>query len=113
MKVAKQNKHKTKKYITLSEGIDFRRISDLMSMAGYRMNHATARNCLIKSMRNLLHKTVLRVGIKPTDELIDRLMTNGNVHESMCEVLYSVYTDCLKENSDIFGEEKKNGNRTI
>lgn len=84
-------KTKNKKYITLSNGVDFRRISEMMSDAGYRMNHATARNCLLKAMRSFLMKTTVKVGVRPTDELLDSLMHNNSVHDAMCDVLYSVH----------------------
>ena len=41
------------KYVTLEEGTDFRKIAQIMTEAGYQMNHATARNVLMTSLTNL------------------------------------------------------------
>ena len=44
-----------KKYVTINEnGMDFRKMSKIMSDAGYKMNHATTRNILILGIETLI-----------------------------------------------------------
>ncbi len=87
-----------KKYITIKNGIDFRKIAKIMSKNNYKMNHATARNQLISAMNNLLEKTAEHMGLKINREKLADLIKDQNVHDSLTDVLYIAYRDYLLEN---------------
>lgn len=87
-----------KKYITVKNGTDFRKIAKIMTKHNYKMNHATARNQLISAMNTLLEKTAENMGVKINRERLEDLIKDQNVHDSLTDVLYIAYRDYLKEN---------------
>lgn len=87
-----------KKYITVKNGTDFRKIAKIMTKHNYKMNHATARNQLIAAMNTLLEKTAENMGIKINRDRLEDLIKDQNVHDSLTDVLYIAYRDYLKEN---------------
>ncbi len=86
-----------KKYITLDEGADFRKIAHIMSQAGFPMNHATARNQLMLAMENLLIDVSRQIGVKIEKKHIDDMLHNQDVHNSLADVLQLAYTELKKE----------------
>lgn len=79
------------KYITLDEGIDFRKIAKIMTDAGYTMNHATARNVLFVSLKNLFTNISNELGIKLTEEKIEEMLKSQQLHDALSDVLHRVH----------------------
>lgn len=88
------------KYITLEDGCDFRRIAQLMSEAGWEMNHATARNVLMSATSKLVKSVAGEVGAKLTEEELYSILKNQITHDSLQEILYQAYKE-LKEEEKI------------
>lgn len=88
-----------KEYITLDEGIDFRKIADIMTRAGYKMNHATARNQLMSSLQKLLTNIVKQTEVKPDREKIEEMMNSQEIHNALADVLHRAYKEIEKEKS--------------
>ncbi len=78
-------------YITLEGGIDFRRIAKIMSDAGHQMNHATARNVLIFALRSLLEHTAEQFNVKITEEKMEEMLRNQQLHDALSDVLVESY----------------------
>ena len=86
-----------KEYITLDEGIDFRAIADNMTRAGYKMNHATARNQLMSALQKLLTNIVKQTEIKPDREKIEEMMNSQEIHSALADILHRAYMQMEKE----------------
>lgn len=78
----------TKKYITIEEGMDFRRIAKVMSDKNYKMNHATARNQLLCAVEELLVNASEELGLNLSSEQVKDLAKSQDVHEALQDVLY-------------------------
>lgn len=78
-------------YITLEEGADFRRIAQLMTQAGYQMNHATARNVLMTSLIKLFNKLSLNMNTNLSDKQIKDLLRDQKVHEALPDILFQAH----------------------
>ena len=90
-----------KKYITLGDGgCDFRQMAKIMTDAGFKMNHATARNQLIIAIDSLLMKigTILNANISSDD--VEKLRNNQEIHNNLADVLYLAYQS-LEEDEEI------------
>ena len=85
------------KYVTLEEGTDFRRIAEIMSAAGYQMNHATARNVLMNSLGRLVKNVSEELGATITEEQIKRTLKDQQVHEALSDVLFEIHNQIKKE----------------
>ena len=81
----------SKKYITIEDGTDFRRIAKIMTSAGFGMNHATARNQLVLAMKNLLLLIGKEMGIKLDKKQLELLVQRQDVHNILSDVLYLAY----------------------
>ena len=80
-----------KKYIIVNEGIDFRRIAKIMTSAGFRMNHATARNQLMIAMENLFAQLGSQIGLKLDKKQVSSLIHSQSIHDVLGEVLWNAY----------------------
>lgn len=87
MKNSKQGK-----YITI-DGTDFRTIASELTARGHQMNHATARNITITSIRKLMSSIAARAGTEVTKELADSLMIRQDVHDMVGDCLYKCAQD--------------------
>lgn len=97
MKVQMKTEEKNKKYVTLTEGNDFRQIAKAMTDAGYQMNHATARNVLISSMKKVISNIGASLNASLTAEQITDILSEQELHHAFGDVLYEVYHTKVKE----------------
>jgi len=97
MNNGKSKNANAKKYVIIDEGCDFRQIAQIMTQAGYPMNHATARNQLMLAMENLLSDMSRQVGIKVEKKHIIDMLHNQEVHNSLADVLQLAYTELKTE----------------
>jgi len=80
-----------KKYITIDEGMDYRRIAKIMSDKNYKMNHATARNQLLYAVEELLSSASDELGLNLSSEQVKEMAKSQEVHEALQDVLYLAY----------------------
>jgi hypothetical protein len=81
------------KYVTLDEGIDFRKIAKIMTDAGYTMNHATARNVLIFALRSLLNDIAGQFGIKISEDKMQEMLKSQQLHDALSDVLIEAHKE--------------------
>jgi len=87
------------KYVTLEQGTDFRRIAQIMTDAGFQMNHATARNVLMNSLSRLVRFVSEEVGVEITEDQVKRILKDQRVHEALSDVLFEANTQLQVENN--------------
>lgn len=88
---------KPSKYVTVEDGTDFRTIAKIMSRKGYKMNHATARNVLMSAIKKLLNHSASQVGANISDEEVDELLKNQEIHKALADVLYLAHEEMKEE----------------
>lgn len=84
------------KYITITEGEDYRTIATKMTDLGYKMNHATARNILLSGMRKFIGNISSELGCSMSESESQKLVMRQDIHEVIGDVL----TLCLKEQQE-------------
>ncbi len=85
------NKNLGKKYVTIEDGVVFRKISKEMSDLGYPMNHATARNILISGIKKIIKQLAMRYNNKElNEEELLALATDQGIHSVLGELLFKV-----------------------
>lgn len=85
------------KYITLKEGVDFRKIAEIMTRKKYVMNHATARNVLMTSLSVLVKHISEEIGSNLEEKQIEEMLKTQSMHEAISEVLFKAYFELKKE----------------
>lgn len=97
MNTGKTKTKGAKKYVTIEEGCDFRKIAQIMTEAGFPMNHATARNQLMLAMENLLTDVSRQIGVKVEKKHVMDMLHNQEVHNSLADILQLAYTELKTE----------------
>jgi len=90
----------TRKYITLDDGTDFRKIAEAMTKAGFKMNHATARNQLMLAMEKLFSDIGKQLNVKLNKTQISGMLHSQEVHNALADILYMAVNDSPKESKD-------------
>jgi len=84
------------RYITITEGEDYRTIATKMTALGYKMNHATARNILLSGMQTFVGNIATELGCSMSEAESQKLVMRQDIHEVIGDVL----TLCLKEQQE-------------
>jgi len=82
---------KNPKYVTIDDGIDFRSIAAMMTDAGYRMNHATARNITVAALKKFAEELNEELGSDMDSEKLKEMLKDQELHTAMSDVLYAIY----------------------
>ncbi len=92
---------KKKKYVTLKDGgCDFRKMARIMTKAGYKMNHATARNQLILAIESLIGHTSTNLKIKVSKAQMQDLVTDQALQDNLADVLFLAYKDMQQDQQE-------------
>lgn len=77
-------------YATVSDddtSANYRTISKIMSENGYKMNHASARNYILKIMKQFAKSIALREGIKLSDDKLLIIARNPNFQSAIGDLV--------------------------
>lgn len=75
------------KYITITEGEDYRTIANKMTNLGHKMNHATARNILLCSMKKIIKNISEELGHNLDESEATDLILRQDIHEIIGDIL--------------------------
>lgn len=60
-------------YSTVKDGGDYRKIAEVLTAHGYKMNHSSARNKFLAAMKSIAEDILRAGGKSPTDEEVSEL----------------------------------------
>lgn len=86
----------SQRYITITEGEDYRTIAAKMTKRGFKMNHATARNILLHGIKKLMMLTAKNLGQEISEEACKQLARRQDIHELVGDILVL----CTKEEAN-------------
>lgn len=81
-----------KTYASISEtdGVNYRDIAEVMSDIGFKMNHSSARNYVLRVMSKFVREVASQWDVDLTDEEIVRIAKSPQFQQGICEVLHSI-----------------------
>ena len=90
-----KNAKKTSTYATVAfdEGINYREIADMMTEIGFKMNHSSARNYVLRVMRKFADAIVDSWGLDVTEDRLEKIVKSPDFQEAICDVLQIVKTN--------------------
>ena len=90
-----KNAKKTSTYATVAfdEGINYREIADMMTEIGFKMNHSSARNYVLRVMRKFADAIVDSWGLNVTEDRLEKIVKSPDFQEAICDVLQIVKTN--------------------
>ena len=79
-------------YATVAEdeGVNYREIADTMTELGFNMNHSSARNYVLRTMRKFVVAFADQWSIELTEEKIDEIAKNPNFQHGIADLLHVV-----------------------
>lgn len=81
-----------KTYASISEtdGVNYRDIAEVMTDIGFKMNHSSARNYVLRVMSKFVREVAARWDMELSEDDIVRIAKSPQFQQGICEVLYSI-----------------------
>lgn len=81
-----------KTYASISEtdGVNYRDIADVMTEIGFKMNHSSARNYVLRVMSKFVREVASQWDVELTDDEVVRIAKSPQFQQGICEVLHSI-----------------------
>lgn len=88
----KKNEKCSSTYVTVSleDGVNYREIADMMTEIGFKMNHSSARNYVLRTMRKFAEAIVGEWDIDVSDVKFDRIVKSPQFQQAICEILQTI-----------------------
>lgn len=79
-------------YATVSEdeGVNYREIAATMTDIGYKMNHSSARNYVLRVMRKFAAAVIEEWDIDVPEENLDVIIKTPQFQQAICELLQTI-----------------------
>lgn len=88
-------------HIVFEGGTEYREIADIMTTAGYEMNHTSARNHVLRVMKKLAASYSNAWGIRLSDDKLEGMIRSPHFQDSVGELMGMI------EDEQRFKDEKK------
>lgn len=85
-----KNKKQTYASITESDGVNYREIADTMTEIGFKMNHSSARNYVLRIMLKFAEEITDQWGIAMNEEEIMKIAKSPQFQQGICDVLQAI-----------------------
>ena len=91
--------HIDRGYATIinDDGCNYRTISEQMSARGFKMNHSSARNYVIRAMDKFVSKFSVGLGIKLSDEQRQHVIRSPAFQSAMHDILQRIACETPKK----------------
>jgi hypothetical protein len=88
------NKRKSSYYATVTddEGVNYREIADMMTEIGFKMNHSSARNYVLRVMRKFADAIVDGWGLDVPEQNLEKIVKSPQFQQAICSILQSIET---------------------
>jgi hypothetical protein len=92
-------KKKSYASITDSDGVNYREIADTMTEIGFKMNHSSARNYVLRIMSKFAEELVEQWDLDVPDSDVERISKSPQFQQGICDVLQSIESQRAKTKS--------------
>ena len=91
MKKNQKNPNKTVyATVTADEGVNYREIADMMTEIGFKMNHSSARNYVIRVMRKFADAITESWGIDVPEQKMEKIVKSYQFQKAICSILQEI-----------------------
>lgn len=85
-----KKKEKTPYVTTVEDGVNYREISDMMTEIGFKMNHSSARNYVLRVMKKFASAIIEEWDLDVPDCAIDKIVKTPQFQSAIFDVLQSI-----------------------
>lgn len=88
-------KMKKTSYATIpaGEGVNYREIADMMTSIGFKMNHSSARNYVLRVMRKFAEAITSEWDLDVSESKLDRIIKSPQFQQAICDILQSIESE--------------------
>lgn len=83
------------------DGVNYREIAAVLSEMGYKMNHSSARNYILRIMRRFADEIVSEWDINVSDEQLLKIVKIPQFQQAICEILQMIEAESETKDSRI------------
>jgi hypothetical protein len=73
-----------------NEGVNYRDIAEVMTEIGFKMNHSSARNYVLRVMRKFAEALVEQWDIDVPESSMDKIIKSPQFQQGICDVLQTI-----------------------
>jgi hypothetical protein len=77
-------------YATVDDGVNYRDIADTMTEIGYKMNHSSARNYVLRVMRKFAEAITDQYGVNMSEEGLENVARSPMFQSGIAELLHDI-----------------------
>ena len=77
-------------YATVDDGVNYRDIADTMTEIGYKMNHSSARNYVLRVMRKFAEAITDQYGVNMSEEGLENVARSPRFQSGIAELLQDI-----------------------
>ena len=78
--------------VTFDDGINYREIADMMTDAGFKMNHSSARNYVLRVMHKFADAIIKEWNLDISGDKMERIVKSPQFQQAICDILQSLET---------------------
>lgn len=76
--------------VATDEGVNYREIADMMTEIGFKMNHSSARNYVLRVMRKFASALRTEWDLEVSEENLDRISKSPQFQAAICDILQAI-----------------------
>lgn len=82
-----------------NDGINYREIADTMSSIGFKMNHSSARNYVLRVMRKFATAIIDDWDISVTEERLETIIKTPQFQQGICDILQIIESNNMNKSN--------------
>ena len=88
------NKKDSIVYATVTEdaGVNYREIAEMMTEIGYKMNHSSARNYVLRIMKKFASAIIESWDLSVSEQKVEKIVKSPQFQQSICGILQNIDT---------------------
>jgi len=79
--------------VAVDEGVNYREIADMMSEIGFKMNHSSARNYVLRVMKKFADAIVDSWDLEVPDHKIEKIVKSPKFQQAICDILQTLESE--------------------
>ena len=90
MKNKKVNEKSVYSTVADNEGVNYRDIAEMMTEIGFKMNHSSARNYVLRVMKKFADALVKEWDLDLPEERVNDVIKSPHFQQGICEILQTI-----------------------
>lgn len=83
--------------VTIDDGINYREIAAIMTEIGFKMNHSSARNYVLRVMKKFASAITEQWDITIPEQKMDKIVKSPQFQQAICDVYQTIDVKTVKK----------------